>query len=644
MSNLRESLAGPGYVILNVIRILNIIVFLDTIAACVVMLVKINMLNGFFFFQAVTHAVVAILSICLIISELPILRGYFNRNWPLFGEEAGFITLAGVMMILGVSGLGNLNTEAMSQKSLSLAFWRIVISAGILAMVMSVINIVATFIFTNREAGVSARHVRAYGAVAPQKVVSRTSSRRSFQLSLKREDVLPTYSPQPALKRASKRLTARFPLKISSPLNPINMNDAASSKYSRDSTEIKMPDPALHPANYSGHRFPSTSYRNGWTWDLLGNSLLIFFAPIVIPRMIGAYRSLRVSVASRPPARPIPNGAGRALNVLFGSIALCLVLSLPFNPHAPEPNVFQLTRSRINTPTNVIFQRLTRLRPDNILTETDALLQEKLTSIDARKVYLKFGADALISCQYCSLGESNTYLLYYLPFNVFLPHLLHLLILGVVTSSRFGGRESARWRGMFTVVGLVVAAIDILSVAGYDPIQRATPAVRAGQVPPSDYHRSMGLLRAVTFMVCDVVCAIVIYLSSTNRFFFKPPSVVDQLDQAVSAALTTLTGANSKLHAASVTRNAVVRDKALKSRDDLYWQTMVAVESPTRGTGEGARQGRGPGKVAMVNNIWEEEEVAQAMSRAMAGQGGVDLAQLGMNANEFVRGVTEGLE
>lgn len=62
MSKLKESLAGPGYVILNTIRALNIIVFLDIIASCAVMLVKINMYNGFFFFQAVTHAVMAIIS------------------------------------------------------------------------------------------------------------------------------------------------------------------------------------------------------------------------------------------------------------------------------------------------------------------------------------------------------------------------------------------------------------------------------------------------------------------------------------------------------------------------------------------------------------------------------------------------------
>lgn len=47
------------------------------------------------------------------------------------------------MLILGMGVLGDLNTPATSQESLGLAFWRIVVSAGILAMVMSVINLVS---------------------------------------------------------------------------------------------------------------------------------------------------------------------------------------------------------------------------------------------------------------------------------------------------------------------------------------------------------------------------------------------------------------------------------------------------------------------------------------------------------------------
>ncbi|GLA31284.1 hypothetical protein CBS147343_873 [Aspergillus niger] len=254
MASLKESLAGPGYVILNAIRVINIVVFLDIIAASAVMLVKIDLLTAFFFFEAVSHVATAGVSIFLIISELPILRGYFDRNWPLLGQNSGFITLAIAMLMLGVGVLGDLNTKATSQESLGMAFWRLVLSAGILAMIMSVINVVASFIFADSDLGVSARHVRVYGAVAPQKVMTRNGSQRSFQLSMKREETLPTYSPQSSVKRQmSMRQNTRFPLKISSPVNPININDAASSKYSRDSAGMTIPDLAHHPAMQSSH-------------------------------------------------------------------------------------------------------------------------------------------------------------------------------------------------------------------------------------------------------------------------------------------------------------------------------------------------------------------------------------------------------
>ncbi|KAJ5790402.1 uncharacterized protein N7518_007413 [Penicillium psychrosexuale] len=255
MTHLRESLAGPGYVILNVIRVLNIITFMDLIAACAVLLAKIDMLNSFFFFEAVTHAVVALVSLFMIISELPILQSYFDHHWPMFGQESSFYSLGGIMMILGVSTLGNLNTKAMTQENIGLTFWRIIISAGVLAMIVSVVNVLASYIFSDPETGVSARQVRVDGAVAPQKAMSRTSSHRTLHLSVKREETLPTYSRQNPVKRATKRLTGRFPLKISKPISPtlVEENDAASSKYSRDSAEIRPPDLAHHPALYSGH-------------------------------------------------------------------------------------------------------------------------------------------------------------------------------------------------------------------------------------------------------------------------------------------------------------------------------------------------------------------------------------------------------
>lgn len=52
-----KSLAGPGYIILNVIRVLNIISLLAVIAASSVMLVKTFIVSKFFFFDAVSHVV-----------------------------------------------------------------------------------------------------------------------------------------------------------------------------------------------------------------------------------------------------------------------------------------------------------------------------------------------------------------------------------------------------------------------------------------------------------------------------------------------------------------------------------------------------------------------------------------------------------
>ncbi|GKZ29447.1 hypothetical protein AbraIFM66950_004855 [Aspergillus brasiliensis] len=377
-------------------------------------------------------------------------------------------------------------------------------------------------------------------------------------------------------------------------------------------------------------------------------SVLIFFAPIIIPRAINYYRTLRVALSSRPPPRPLPQDASRALNVLFLTITLFFCLSLPFNPHAPTPSIFTLTNSRLTTSTDIIFSRLARLRPNESLTESDTLLKSKLTSILARKIYLRFGPETLANCAFCSLDNLTTYAIYHLPFNVLLPHLFHMATIGLITSSTFAGSDASKWRKEFSIMGIAFALLDIYVVMSYDPMAYASAAVRAGvAVPPSSYYQ-IGLLRPLLFAVFDGVCALLIWLSATRRFFFTPPSQAEQVEQVVSASLGALSGSTSKLHAVSVARNAVVRDKMLRDRDDAYWRTVVAmnVDNPAMKAGTvvgGGENGDEEGAVPPTS-IWEEEEVVRAMSRAMAGQGGVDLARLGMDAAEYVNGVTAGLE
>ncbi|KAL4929578.1 uncharacterized protein BDV17DRAFT_58308 [Aspergillus undulatus] len=365
------------------------------------------------------------------------------------------------------------------------------------------------------------------------------------------------------------------------------------------------------------------------SWGAI-QSLALIFAPIILPRLINFFRYIKVALTSRPNPRPLPAGASRALNVLFVSILVFLLLSYPSNPFAQSPSIFSLTRSRITTSLDTIFSRLARLRAGGVLTDADELLRSKLISKEARRVYLRFGEKALTQCRFCKVDNPNTYALFYYPANSMIPHLLHMAAVGIATSASFAGREAARWRTKFTIAGLLLAAIDLYVVFMYDPVKSGSEAVRDGiEVPPSMFQR-MAVVRPLALACFDTVLAGFIYVSATNRWFFAPPSQADEVDRVVAASLAALTGASSKLHAASVTRNAVVRDRVLKDRDHAYWQTVVSMGSDG---GSGTPLG-----------VWEEEEVVRAMSRAMAGQGGIDLAKLGVSAAEYVNGATAGLE
>jgi hypothetical protein len=205
-----------------------------------------------------------------------------------------------------------------------------------------------------------------------------------------------------------------------------------------------------------------------------------------------------------------------------------------------------------------------------------------------------------------------------------------MAVVGIATSASFAGREAGRWRNKFTIAGLILAALDTYVVFMYDPVKSGSEAVRDGIEVPIALFQRMAVLRPLVLACFDVVLAGFIYVSATNRWFFTPPNQADEVDRIVAASLASLTGASSKLHAVSVTRNAVVRDRVLKDRDDAYWQTVVAMD--------------GQGGSGAPLDVWEEEEVVRAMSRAMAGQGGVDLAKLGVSAAEYVNGVTAGLE
>jgi hypothetical protein len=154
-----DHLAGPGYIILNVMRGLNIIALASVVASSVVMLIKTFIISKvhwllsmthqethiqqFFFFDACSHVITAIAGLFLIVSECSLFRNFFARNWPLLSTAHGFVTLGCAMMTIGLNMLGNMNKQATSQESLGMPFWRLLVASGILCIVIGFFNVVA---------------------------------------------------------------------------------------------------------------------------------------------------------------------------------------------------------------------------------------------------------------------------------------------------------------------------------------------------------------------------------------------------------------------------------------------------------------------------------------------------------------------
>jgi hypothetical protein len=169
--------------------------------------------------------------------------------------------------------------------------------------------------------------------------------------------------------------------------------------------------------------------------------LAIWILPWAIPRALAFYRSIKTS--SQGPnstVRPPPPGVKRCLNILYAAIFISLLLSFPyFSPN----NIFKETNARLGLDTTLVRARLNHSRQGNLM-EIDRLFLEKLESEPKgeRRVfpalYAAYGPDTVLRCSFCTPSEPKDYLFYSLPALV-APHLVHIALLGFVTSSIFSG-------------------------------------------------------------------------------------------------------------------------------------------------------------------------------------------------------------
>jgi hypothetical protein len=288
-------------------------------------------------------------------------------------------------------------------------------------------------------------------------------------------------------------------------------------------------------------------------------SLLIFFGPILLPKAISYYRSLRAGPAVHGlSVQPIPPAVYRALVILSVTSVSFLVKSLLSSPE----NIFTLTQSRLQIPIDVLFTRLSTLRSHG-LTPADEILRTKIESRESRLLYFQYGPDILTSCQFCNPEEPNSYLYYALP-ALLAPHLLNVFVLALVTSALVAGRDGAVWRTVATTAAIGVAIADIYFVCTY-PYQSNGVATRLQDIDM--FFWKMHMYRGLALAAMNGIIGYLLYLSSTNRAFVQVPSPAER----VEAATRVLDAARSKIGALSALRNTITRDEGLTAMSRAYW-------------------------------------------------------------------------
>jgi hypothetical protein len=296
----------------------------------------------------------------------------------------------------------------------------------------------------------------------------------------------------------------------------------------------------------------------------------------------------------------------RAIAILVAVASIFLLRTLPI--FSPE-NIFKTTQSRLQIPADVLFNRLSALRPANTLTTTDLALRAKFASLESRLLYLQHGPAVLATCPFCTSDDPRSYLYYAVP-DLLAPHLFNLIIIALATSSLLTGRSSSagRFRAPASLAAVAVAFVDLYWVATYNHTANAR-ALRLGEI--DTFFWTARAARYGAIAVVDALLATVLYLSATQRAFVTPPSAAERVE-AVARGLGTIKGV---VNAAGVVKNTVLRDEELRGRSTAYWAH----------------------EVRLMREMMEEREVVEGVNDALLNR--IDIRGIERDAEMYAKAV-----
>lgn len=245
-------LRGLGMIILQFLRAFTVITLAAAGVSCWILIIKVDKSRGYFVFECASNFFTSAICLLLIVSELPpskLVRDYFRRAWPVISDQHGTAWLGFAMVIIGCDILGNLNKPARVLKNIDSHFLRLVLAASVLSVTLGILNVLGSVIWSDSEAGITSRDVRADGSLAtPQQEALPENPKKSkgASPSLRNEKVRSKFA---SMFWKSGQGEKSKP-KISLPLTACHdVENAAVVERCRSISEqkIKRPDSALHP-------------------------------------------------------------------------------------------------------------------------------------------------------------------------------------------------------------------------------------------------------------------------------------------------------------------------------------------------------------------------------------------------------------
>lgn len=233
--------------------------------------------------------------------------------------------------------------------------------------------------------------------------------------------------------------------------------------------------------------------------------------------------------------------------------------------------MFHQTQSRLQIPTDVLFNRIASLRPGSALTAADQVLRGKFVNLESRLLYLQFGHSVMAECPFCNSDEPKSYLYFAIP-GMLWPHLANLVAVALVTSPTWTGRSGGQWRSWATIGAGLIAVADVYLTSTY----RYQANARALRLVDLDcFYWTARNMRHIALAALDALLAVALYLSATNRAFVRLPSPAER----VEVVNRELQGVRSKLSALGIIKNTALRDEDLRRRSDVYWGHEVRLTS-----------------------------------------------------------------